>query len=76
MESILERLSSFQIYCTGNSDDLDFMVDRLWIKNNRVFFRVVEGNPPREKGFRKENGLNVFSINKEDFISIRCRLYF
>ena len=76
MELILDRLSSFQIYSTGYSDDLDFMVDRFWVKNNRVFFRVVEGNPPREKGFRKEKGLSVFSINKEAFVSIRCRLYF
>ena len=76
MESNLEQLSDFQIYSNGHSDDLDIIVDRLWIKNNRVFLRVVEGNPPREKGFRKEKGISVYSINKEDFVSIRCRLYF
>ncbi len=76
MESNLPILSAFQIYSTGISDKINIMVDRLWIKDNRVFFRFVEGLPPNKKYFRKERGTNVFSIIREDLLSIRCRLYF
>jgi len=76
MESKLQTFSAFQIYSTGISDKISVMVDRLWIKDNRVFFRVVEGMTTTEKTFRKEYSNNVYSISRKDFISIRCRLYF
>ena len=76
MESKLQTFSAFQIYSTGISDKISVMVDRLWIKDNRVFFRVVEGMTTNEKTFRKEHSNNVYSISRKDFISIRCRLYF
>lgn len=76
MESKLQTFSAFQIYSTGISDKISVMVDRLWIKDNRVFFRVVEGMTTNEKTFRKEYSNNVYSISRKDFISIRCRLYF
>ena len=72
----LSILSAFQIYSTGIRERISIMVDRLWIKNNRVFFRVVEDLTPNKKYFRKERGTNVFSIIREDLLSIRCRLYF
>ena len=55
MESKLQTFSAFQIYSTGISDKISVMVDRLWIKENRVFFRVVEGMTTNEKTFRKRN---------------------
>ncbi|MFX1419523.1 MAG: hypothetical protein ACFE9N_11445 [Promethearchaeota archaeon] len=76
MESKLQSLSAFQIYSTGTTDRISIMVDHLWIKDNKVFFRVIEGTPPIKTYFRKERELNVFSICKEDLLSIRCRLYF
>ena len=76
MESNLQTLSAFQIYSTGIKERISVMVDRLWISDNRVFFRVVEGILPNKKSFRKERGTNVFSIKREDLLSIRCRLYF
>ncbi|MEE9378142.1 MAG: hypothetical protein V3V33_08910 [Candidatus Lokiarchaeia archaeon] len=76
MESKLQTLSAFQIYSTGIPDKISFMVDRLWIKDNRVFFRVVEGILPNVKNFRNEHSNNVYSISRKDFVSIRCRLYF
>jgi len=76
MESKLQTFSAFQIYSTGISDKISVMVDRLWIKDNRVFFRVVEDMTTNEKTFRKEYSNNVYSISRKDFISIRCRLYF
>lgn len=76
MESKLQTFSAFQIYSTGISDKISVMVDRLWIKDNRVFFRVVECMTPTEKIFRKEYSNNVYSISRKSFVSIRCRLYF
>jgi len=76
MESNLYALSAFQIYSTGIRDQINIMVDRLWIKNNRKFFRVVEELLPNKTYFRKEAGTNVFSIIREDILSIRYRLYF
>ena len=76
MELKLQTLSAFQLYSTGTKDKISIMVDRLWIKSNRVFFRVVEGLFPNEKYFKKEHSKNVYSISREDFMCIRCRLYF
>ena len=76
MESILHTLSAFQIYSIGIPDDMSIMVDHLWIKENRLFFRVVEGLPPNVRNFRSENSNNIYSISRKDFVSIRCRLYF
>ena len=76
MESKLHKLSAFHMYSTGISDKISVMVDRLWIKDNRVFFRVVESLTTNEKTFRNEYSNNVYSISRKDFISIRCRLYF
>ncbi|MCK4778766.1 MAG: hypothetical protein KAT57_01200 [Candidatus Lokiarchaeota archaeon] len=76
MESKLQTFSAFQIYSTGISEKISVMVDRLWIKDNRVFFRVVECMTPNEETFRKERLNNVYSISRKDFVSIRCRLYF
>jgi len=76
MEPNLESLSAFQMYSTGIRDNINIMVDRLWIKDNRVFFRVIKNILPHKINFRKERGTNVFSISKEDLLSIRCRLYF
>ena len=68
MESKIQQFSAFQIYSTGT--------DHLWIHDKRVFFRVVKGIDPNEHYFRKEHGKNIYSIKKEDLVSIRCRLYF
>jgi len=76
MESKLHTLSAFQIYSIGIPNDVNIMIDQLWIEDNRLFFRVVEGIPPNIKAFRNEPLNNAYSISRKDFISIRCRLYF
>lgn len=76
MESKIQQFSAFQIYSTGTNDKIDLMVDHLWIHDKRVFFRAVKGIDPNEHYFRKEHGKNIYSIKKEDLVSIRCRLYF
>ncbi len=76
MESKLQTLSGFQIYSTEITDKISIMVDHLWIKDNRVFFRVVECMPLNVKNFRYKQSKDVYSISRKDFVSIRCRLYF
>ena len=76
MESKIQQITAFQVYSTGINDKINIMVDHLWIKNDRVFFRVVEGINSNDLIFRKEHGKNIYSIKKEDLVSIRCRLYF
>ncbi|MFX1303728.1 MAG: hypothetical protein ACFE9X_10245 [Promethearchaeota archaeon] len=76
MESKLQKFLAFQIYSTGTSDKINVMVDRLWIEDNRIFFRIVEDILSNKNYFRKEQGTNVYSIYREDLLSIRCRLYF
>jgi hypothetical protein len=76
MESKLYTFEAFQIYSTGARNKISIMVDRLWIENDKIYLRIVEGRPPNEKYFKKENSSNVYSISREDLISIRCRLYF
>ena len=76
MESKLQTFSAFQVYSTGTHSEINVMVDQLWIENNRIFFRVVEGIPPNKNIFRKERRPNVFSVSREELLSIRCRLYF
>ncbi|MFX1310641.1 MAG: hypothetical protein ACFFB6_11850 [Promethearchaeota archaeon] len=76
MESKIQQITAFQVYSTGINDKINIMVDRLWIKNDRVFFRVVEHINSNDFIFRKEHGKNIYSIKKEDLVSIRCRLYF
>jgi hypothetical protein len=76
MESKIQQFSAFQIYSTGVNNNIILMVDHLWIDDNRVFFRVVESVEPNKNFFRKENRKNVYSIKREDLVSIRCRFYF
>jgi hypothetical protein len=52
------------------------MVDKLWVKNKRIFFRVVEEFPSKKYHFRKEKGRNIYSIDESELYTIRCRLYF
>jgi hypothetical protein len=76
MESKLNMFASFQIYSLSMSNNMIIMVDHLWIEDNRVFFRIVEAMKLNQKYFRKEDSKNIYSINKEELISIRCRFYF
>lgn len=72
----MEKVSCFQVYSRSAQDGLYFMVDKIWIEESRIFFRVVEEIPSQEFHFRKEKGNNIYSIHEEDLFSIRCRLYF
>lgn len=54
MESKLHKFSAFQIYSTGTSEKINITVDRLWIKDNRKFFRIVENISPNKKYFKRE----------------------
>ena len=76
-KSDFHTFSAFQIYSTerGSEKEINVMVDKLWIKDNRVFFRVVEGIPQNTRIFKKEQEKGFYSIKKEELLCIRCRLY-
>ncbi len=71
-----EKLTCFQVYSYYPNGNFDFMVDKIWIEGNRVFFRVLEEIPPEHCNFIKEHEQNVYSIRQNHVFSIRCRLYF
>lgn len=76
MESNLDKFTEFQIYSIGIHNRMSIMVNGIWIEDNRVFFRLVDSLSLNEKYFRNEDSTNVYSINRDVLISIRCRLYF
>jgi hypothetical protein len=71
-----EKLTSFQVYSTGNLGILNILVDKLWVKDNRIYFRVQEIISGGNKCLRKEKLPNIYSIPEKDLFSIRCRLYY
>jgi len=70
----MEDLNCFQVYSCDNK--VKFLVDKIWIKNQRIYFRVLEKIQKCEEDFRKEVEPNVYSINSDSLYSIRCKLYF
>ena len=74
--STTEKLTSFQVYSTGNLGILNILVDKMWVKDNRIYFRVQEIISGEKRYLRKEKVPNIYSIPEKDLFSIRCRLYF
>ncbi|TFG04001.1 MAG: hypothetical protein EU542_00385 [Promethearchaeota archaeon] len=71
-----ETIKCFQVYGQGSEQSLNFLVDRMWIDNNRVYFRVLKILSKERNHLRKENQSNVYSIDEKHLFSIRTRLYF
>ena len=72
----MENISCFQVYSNSSQNSVNFLVDKIWIKNKRIYFRVVEEIPWKKFHFRKEKGRNVYSIDENEVYTLRCRLYF
>jgi hypothetical protein len=70
----MENFDCFQVYSFNNG--VNILVDKMWIKDKRIFFRVLEELEPSQKYFKKENESKIYSINADSLYSIRCRLYF
>ena len=73
--STTENLKSFQVYSTGNFGVLNILVDKIWVNNSRIYFRVKEIITREENYLKKENSPNIYSIHQKEVFSIRCRLY-
>jgi len=71
-----ETINSFQVYGQGANGNLNFLVDGMWIDNNRVYFRVLKILSEERNHLRKENQSNIYSIDEKHLFSIRTRLYF
>ena len=37
-----EKLKSFQVYSQEGHVDINLLVDKLWLENNRIYFRVIQ----------------------------------
>jgi hypothetical protein len=70
----MERLDCFQIYSLTN--DLNLLVDSIWIKGERIFFRVLKEYSSPLNSLKKEEDNNVYSISINSIYSIRCKVYF
>lgn len=72
----MEKLTAFQVYSAGNIGTLNILVDKIWVKENRIYFRVQKILSIEKTYLRKEKSSNIYSIHENDLFSIRCRLYF
>ena len=71
----MDNFNCIQIYSVNN--DVNLLVDKIWVENDRVYFRVIKELESSYKRLRKEeNDPQVYSISAESFYSIRCRVYF
>jgi hypothetical protein len=55
----MENLTSFQVYSTGNFGVLNILVDKIWINDNRVYFRVREIITSKENYLKKGCIMNL-----------------
>ncbi len=70
-----EKLKSFQVYNQEAHVDLNLLVDKIWLENDRIYFRVIEILSKTKNHLRKEKENNVYSIHEKNIFSIRCKLY-
>ncbi len=70
----MENFNCIQIYSVNNG--LNLLVDKIWVKDDRVYFRALEELENLQMPLIKEkNDPKVYSIPAESFYSIRCRVY-
>ena len=70
----MEKFDCFQVYSYRNG--VNMLVDKIWVKDDRVYFRVLEKLDNSHKHLRKEQESNVYSIHVDSFFTLRCKLYF
>ncbi|MFW9785237.1 MAG: hypothetical protein ACFFFB_23355 [Candidatus Heimdallarchaeota archaeon] len=70
-----EKITSFHVYSQDNNIGLNILVDKIWLENDRVYFRVNEFLSGNKNYLRKEKGKAIFSIHESFIFSIRCRIY-
>ena len=76
-------IDCFQVYSRNFTRDrrnftneVNILVDKIWIKKDRIYFRIVQEVSLKIPHFRKEKKRNVYSIPQDKIFSIRCKLYF
>ncbi len=71
----MDNFNCIQIYSVNNG--LNLLVDKIWVRDDRDYFRALEELEDFQKLLKKEkNDPKVYSIPAESFYSIRCRVYF
>ncbi len=71
----MQKLKHFQVYSDSKKKAINILVDKIWIQNNRIYFRIMENLCPKLQ-LRQEKEPHIYSIDINDLFSIRCRLYF
>ena len=71
----MEKLKYFQVYSESRKNTINLLVDKIWIHNDRVYFRIMK-NLCSMQHLRKEKEPSVYSIDINSLFSIRCKLYF
>lgn len=71
----MEKLKSFQVYSQEGLLKLNLLVDKIWLENDRIYFRVIEILSRAKNHLRREKENNVYSIHQKNIFSIRCKLY-
>jgi hypothetical protein len=72
----MEKFDCFQVYSYNHS--VNMLVDKIWVKHDRVYFRVLEelSNSHKNLALKKEPDTNIYSIHVDSFFTLRCKLYF
>ncbi|MFX0032961.1 MAG: hypothetical protein ACFE8E_10245 [Candidatus Hodarchaeota archaeon] len=70
-----EKITSFHVYSHETNIDLNLLVDKIWLENDRIYFRVCEFLSGNRDYLRKEKGKGIFSLHESFIFSIRCRIY-
>ena len=71
----MEKLKYFQVYSDSKKITINILVDKIWIQNNRIYFRIMKNLCSRLQ-LKKEKEPHIYSIDMHDLFSIRCKLYF
>jgi hypothetical protein len=71
----MQKLKHFQVYSDSKTKAINILVDKIWIQNNRIYFRIMENLCPKLQ-LRQEKELDIYSIDINELFSIRCKLYF
>jgi hypothetical protein len=73
---VMQKLNCFQVYSKGISGEVNLLVDKIWLENDRIYFRVLKKLSTEKNHLKKEKQAKIYSIHEKDIYSIRCRLYF
>lgn len=72
----LKKKNEFEVYSVGNIRNFSLTADRVWIKEDRTYFKAKEGRRifDEKNILKKENDSNEYSINHRNIDKIRIEI--